>query len=145
MTSKREGAYCALMAALADASTGLGWFVVRNAPEPVEPEDPYCILRDGKAELEDEATLSVRSWPWADPAALELYAVQKPGQTLEALTDEFVETLEGALEDKTLGGAVDYLEIGPPEIVVDGELGTGPMLAASVIITLYYCSDRASG
>lgn len=139
--AKREPAYQALLAAL---DAGLSWPVTRNSTPPADPADPSVILRDGEAEIED-ATLGVKSWAWSDPAQVELYAQSDAAGALEALAQQLVDQLETALADRTLGGAVDYLEVGPPRMAIEGELGVMPFMAAAVTVTMFYTSAAASG
>lgn len=106
---------------------------------------PVVILRDGDAELEDEPTLGVRSWPWSDPAQVELYAQADRDGALELLAQDLVDRLEAALVDRTLGGTIDFLEVGPPRMAIEGELGVVPFMAATVTVTMFYTSAAASG
>jgi hypothetical protein len=141
--STREPAYQALLAAL---ETGLQpWPVSRNGTAPVELTEPAAILRDGEAEADGEPTLGVRAWPWADPAQVELYAQSDVPGALEAMAQELVDRLEAALADRTLGGVVDWLEVGPPRMAIEGELGVVPFMAAAVTVTMFYTSAAASG
>jgi hypothetical protein len=119
--------------------------VSRNATAPVEPSAPEVILRDGDAEPDGEPTLGVRTWPWADPAQVELYAQSDVPGALEAMAQQLVDRLEEALVDRTLGGKVDFLEVGPPRMAIEGELGTVPFMAATVTVTMFYTSAAASG
>lgn len=87
----------------------------------------------------------MRSWPWSDPAQVELYAQSDRPGALELLAQDLVDRLEEALVDRTLGGAVDFLEVGPPRMSIEGELGVAPFMAAAVTVTLFYTSAAASG
>jgi hypothetical protein len=139
--SVREAAYQALLAAL---RAGLPMEVARNRPAPFEVEEPCCGLTDGEAELVDE-TLGVRRYAFADPARLELYLQTHLDDRRERFVDEWVGMVETALADRTLGRAVDWLEISPPGKSVEGVDDAVPLAAATLTITLHYCSTRASG
>lgn len=140
----REQAYQALLKALTTALEP--WPVQRNGTGPQDiAGGPVAILRDGEADLEEEPTLGVRTWPWADPATVELYAQPGAEGDAEALLEELVSRLEAGLADRTLGGTVDFLEVGRPSLVLDDPLGVGQLMAGTVTVTLYYTSAAASG
>ena len=147
MTNTRAAARAALDLALRDGVPSRNW-LERNAAGPQEAGElgvPLLILRDGEAEPDDEPTLGVRSFPWADTLTVEIHALTETAMEAVELVDTIIAELEAALADRQLGGAVDFLEVGQPQPVIADEIGVPPLLAATVPITLYYTSDRASG
>ena len=82
---------------------------------------------------------------WADTLTVEIHALTETAMEAVELVDTIIAELEAALADRQLGGAVDFLEVGQPQPVIADEIGVPPLLAATVPITLYYTSDRASG
>lgn len=116
MTSKREQALRGLFSCL---QTGMGKAVGgRNEILPTKiPSIGLIILRDGDMG-EPEITLSPTRYHYRHVAEIEVL-VQKPRSTDrdKDLDDLLVKLGTVIITDVTIGGAVDYLSIGPSEFI----------------------------
>lgn len=136
MPSQREAILSALFETLRTNQTAS---VRRNEvlPEKV-PVAGLVIVRDGEPG-EPEILLSPVSYLWRHRATLDV-AVGAPTAAerdiaLDALLIAIGETLE---TDRTLGGLVDFLEIGPPSFEIVPIEGAAPLKGAVVPVLLHY-------
>ena len=138
--SQRESAIGALFAVLRQLS--LGTTVKRNAalPERVS-EHAMAILRDGEMG-EPEVSLSPLTYPWQHQVAIELFVANADAAAGDARIDGLLTELAGLIEaDRTLGGVVEYAEIGSPkfdELAPDGSSG---IKACLLPVVLHYSSN----
>ena len=138
--SQRESAIGALFAVLRQLS--LGTTVKRNAalPERVS-EHAMAILRDGEMG-EPEVSLSPLTYHWQHQVAIELFVANADAAAGDARIDGLLTELAGLIEaDRTLGGVVEYAEIGSPkfdELAPDGSSG---IKACLLPVVLHYSSN----
>ncbi len=138
--SQRESAIGALFAVLGQLS--LGTTVKRNAtlPERVS-EHAMAILRDGEMG-EPEVSLSPLTYHWQHQVAIELFVANADASARDARMDGLLTELAGLIEaDRTLGGVIEYAEIGAPkfdELAPDGSSG---IKACLLPVVLYYSSS----
>jgi len=138
--SQRESAIGALFAVLGQLS--LGTTVKRNAalPERVS-EHAMAILRDGEMG-EPEVSLSPLTYHWQHQVAIELFVANADAAARDARIDGLLTELAGLIEaDRTLGGVVEYAEIGSPkfdELAPDGSSG---IKACLLPVVLHYSSN----
>ncbi len=138
--SQRESAIGALFAVLGQLS--LGTTVKRNAalPERVS-EHAMAILRDGEMG-EPEVSLSPLTYHWQHQVAIELFVANADAAARDARMDGLLTELAGLIEaDRTLGGVVEYAEIGSPkfdELAPDGSSG---IKACLLPVVLHYSSN----
>ncbi len=138
--SQRESAIGALFAVLGQLS--LGTAVKRNAalPERVS-EHAMAILRDGEMG-EPEVSLSPLTYHWQHQVAVELFVADADAAARDARMDGLLTELAGLIEaDRTLGGVVEYAEIGSPkfdELAPDGSSG---IKACLLPVVLHYSSS----
>lgn len=134
--TKRESALRALEACL---STIVGATVKRNDPLPtMAPAGGLIILRDGEPG-EPVVTLSPATWSWEHQAEIEVI-VQKGAKTARITgLDDLLAAIGATLAaDRTLGGAVDHAQPGPPRVADIAIEGAASIKAASVTITLFF-------
>ncbi len=138
--SQRESAIGALFAVLGQLS--LGTTVKRNAvlPERVS-EHAMAILRDGEMG-EPEVSLSPLTYHWQHQVAIELFVADTDAAARDARMDGLLTELAGLIEaDRTLGGVIEYAEIGSPkfdELAPDGSSG---IKACLLPVVLHYSSS----
>lgn len=110
-------------------------------PERV-PAAGLVILRDGEPG-EPEVTLSPLEYHWRHRAELEA-VVQ--GADRDALFDELCAAIAAVLAaDRTLGGACDWAEPGPPRPVDLAVEGAAALKAAVIPVTLHYSTADPLG
>ena len=138
--SQRENAIGALFALLGQLS--LGTMVKRNAalPERVS-EHAMAILRDGEMG-EPEVSLSPLTYHWQHQVAIELLVAEPDASARDARMDGLLMELAMLIEaDRTLGGVIDYAEIGPPKFDELAPDGTGGIKACLLPVVLHYSSS----
>jgi hypothetical protein len=141
--SQRESAIGALFAVLGQLSLGMsGTTVKRNAALPERVADQaMAILRDGEMG-EPEVSLSPLTYHWQHQVAIELFVADPDASTRDARMDGLLTELATLIEaDRTLGGVVEYAEIGAPkfdELAPDGSSG---IKACLLPVVLHYSSS----
>ncbi len=137
--SQRENAIGALFAVLGQLS--LGAKVKRNAALPERVSDQaMAILRDGEMG-EPEVTLSPLTCHWQHQVAIELFVADPDAAVRDARMDGLLVELAALIEaDRTLGGVIEYAEIGPPKFDELGPDGTGGIKACLLPVVLHYSS-----
>ena len=136
MPSKREQVLAALFAQL---ETGLPATVRRNEalPERV-PAEGLVILRDGDPG-EPDVTLNPRTEFYQHRVELEALMIQPRADGGEAALDTLVQEIGTALAlDPSLGGLVENLRLGAPEIGTLAIEGAAPIRTARLILTVEY-------
>lgn len=138
--SQRESAIGALFAVLGQLS--LGTTVKRNAALPERVSDhAMAILRDGEMG-EPEVSLSPLTYHWQHQVTIELFVTDPDANSRDARMDGLLAELSVLIEaDRTLGGVIEYAEIGPPkfdELAPDGSSGIKACLLPMV---LHYSSS----
>ncbi len=138
--SAREVAIAALAAKLGT----LAATVMRGEVLPAAvPDEGLVIVRDGDAG-EPEATLSPLSYLFHHRAEIEVVVAAATGEARAAALDALLAAIAAMIEgDRTLNGAVEWAEPGPPEIVEIASEGAAPLKAARVPVTLVYSSPSA--
>lgn len=139
MASKREQALSALLDRL-KAVTGAT--VLRNEalPERV-PAGGLIVLRDGDPGA-PEAVLSPLAYHFRHGAEIEAYVQAAPAASRDAAMDDLLVAIGAAVAiDRTLGGAVDYVEMGAPELSEEAVEGAAAIKRASVTAWLHYASS----
>lgn len=134
--TKREAALQALEACL---STVAGATVKRNDPLPTAaPSGGLIILRDGEPGS-PFVTLSPPTWSWEHQAEVEVIVQKAPKSARIAGLDDLLSAIGSTLaSDRTLGGAVDHCEPGPPRSADIAVEGAASIRAASVTVTLFF-------
>lgn len=138
--SQRESAIGALFAVLGQLS--LGTTVKRNAALPERVSDhAMAILRDGEMG-EPEVSLSPVTYHWQHQVAIEIFVADPDASERDKRMDELLVELAALIEaDRTLGGVIEYAEIGPPkfdELAPDGVSG---IKACLLPVVLHYSSS----
>jgi len=136
MPSQREAILAALFETL---RVNLTASVRRNEalPEKVSSTG-LVIVRDGEPG-EPEVLLSPVSYLWRHRAPLDVVVGGGSQAERDAALDSLLTAIGAALEqDRTLGGLVDYLEIGPPSFEVVPIEGAAPVKGAVVPVILHY-------
>ena len=138
--SQRENAIGALFAVLGQLS--LGTMVKRNAALPERIADhAMAILRDGEMG-EPEVSLSPLTYHWQHQVAIELFVADPDAAARDARMDGLLTDLATLIEaDRTLGGAIEYAEIGPPKFDELAPDGTGGIKACLLPVVLHYSSS----
>ncbi|PUE42419.1 acyl-CoA transferase [Limnohabitans sp. Bal53] len=138
--SQRENAIGALFAVLGQLS--LGATVRRNAALPERVSDQaMAILRDGEMG-EPEVTLSPLTYHWQHQVAIELFVAEPDASARDARMDGLLVELATLIEaDRTLGGVIEYAEIGPPKFDELAPDGTSGIKACLLPVVLYYSSS----
>ena len=138
--SQRENAIGALFAVLGQLS--LGATVRRNAALPERVSDQaMAILRDGEMG-EPEVTLSPLTYHWQHHVAIELFVADPDAAVRDARMDGLLMELATLIEaDRTLGGVIEYAEIGPPKFDELGPDGTSGIKACLLPVVLHYSSS----
>jgi hypothetical protein len=137
--SQREIAIGALFAVLGQLS--LGTTVKRNAALPERIADhAMAILRDGEMG-EPEVSLSPLTYHWQHQVAIELFVADPDAAARDARMDGLLTELASLIEaDRTLGGIVEYAEIGPPKFDELAPDGTSGIKACLLPVVLHYSS-----
>lgn len=137
--SQRENAIGALFAVLGQLS--LGSTVKRNAALPERVSDQaMAILRDGEMG-EPEVSLSPLTYHWQHQVAIELFVADPDARARDARMDGFLVELATLIEaDRTLGGVIEYAEIGPPKFDELAPDGTSGIKACLLPVVLHYSS-----
>ena len=138
--SQRESAIGALFAVLGQLS--LGVMTKRNASLPERlSEHAMAVLRDGEMG-EPEVSLSPVTYHWQHQVAIELFVADPDSRERDKRMDELLVELAFLIEaDRTLGGVIEYAEIGPPkfdELAPDGVSG---IKACLLPVVLHYSSS----
>ena len=137
--SQRENAIGAVFALLGQLT--LGTTVKRNAalPERIAAH-AMAILRDGEMG-EPEVSLSPLTYHWQHQVAIELFVADPDASAREARMDGLLVELATLIElDRTLGGQVEYAEIGPPKFDELAPDGTSGIKACLLPVVLHYSS-----
>ena len=137
--SQRENAIGALFAVLGQLS--LGATVKRNAALPERVSDQaMAILRDGEMG-EPEVSLSPLTYHWQHQVAIELFVADPDASARDARMDGLLVELATLIEaDRTLGGVIEYAEIGPPKFDELAPDGTSGIKACLLPVVLHYSS-----
>ena len=137
--SQRENAIGALFAVLGQLS--LGATVKRNAALPERVSDQaMAILRDGEMG-EPEVSLSPLTHHWQHQVAIELFVADPDASARDARMDGLLVELATLIEaDRTLGGVIEYAEIGPPKFDELAPDGSGGIKACLLSVVLHYSS-----
>ena len=137
--SQRENAIGALFAVLGQLS--LGTTVKRNAALPERiAEHAMAILRDGEMG-EPEVSLSPLTYHWQHQVAIELFVADPDAAARDSRMDGVLTELATLIEaDRTLGGAVEYAEIGQPKFDELAPDGTSGIKACLLPVVLHYSS-----
>ena len=137
--SQRENAIGALFAVLSQLS--LGATVKRNAALPERVSDQaMAILRDGEMG-EPEVSRSPLTYHWQHQVAIELFVADSDASARDARMDDLLVELATLIEaDRTLGGVIEYAEIGPPKFDELAPDGTGGIKACLLPVVLHYSS-----
>ena len=138
--SQREVAIGALFDVLGQLS--LAATVKRNAALPERIADhAMAILRDG--EMGDpDVSLSPLMYYWQHQVAIELFVAEPDASARDARMDGLLMELAMLIEaDRTLGGVIDYAEIGPPKFDELAPDGTGGIKACLLPVVLHYSSS----
>ena len=138
--SQRENAIAALFAVLGQLS--LGATVKRNAALPERVSDQaMAILRDGEMG-EPDVSLSPLTYHWQHQVAIELFVADPDASERDARMDGLLVELAALIElDRTLGGFVEYAEIGPPKFDELAPEGTSGIKACLLPLVLHYSSS----
>lgn len=141
--SQRENAIGALFAVLGQLSVGtLGTTVKRNAALPERIADhAMAILRDGEMG-EPEVSLSPLTYHWQHQVAIELFVADPDASARDARMDGLLTELASLIEaNRTLGGVIEYAEIGPPKFDELAPDGTSGIKACLLPVVLHYSSS----
>ncbi len=138
--SQRESAIGAMFGVLGQLS--LGTVVKRNAALPERVSDhAMAILRDGEMG-EPEVSLSPLTYHWQHQVVIELFVADPDASARDARMDGLLSELATLIEaDRTLGGVIEYAEIGAPkfdELAPDGSSG---LRACLLPVVLHYSSS----
>jgi len=140
--SQRENAIGALFAVLGQLSLGTsGATVKRNAALPERIADhAMAILRDGEMG-EPEVSLSPLTYHWQHQVAIEVFVADSDASARDTRMDGLLVELATLIEaDRTLGGVIEYAEIGPPKFDELAPDGTSGIKACLLPVVLYYGS-----
>lgn len=140
--SQRENAIGALFVLLGQLSLGTsGATVKRNAALPERIADhAMAILRDGEMG-EPEVSLSPLTYHWQHQVAIELFVADPDAAARDSRMDGVLTELATLIEaDRTLGGAVEYAEIGPPKFDELAPEGASGIKACLLPVVLHYSS-----
>ena len=141
--SQRENAIGALFVLLGQLSLGTsGTTVKRNATLPERVADhAMAILRDGEMG-EPEVSLSPLTYHWQHQVAIELFVADPDASARDARMDGLLTELASLIEaDRTLGGVIEYAEIGPPKFDELAPDGTSGIKACLLPVVLHYSSS----
>jgi hypothetical protein len=141
--SQRENAIGALFVLLGQLSLGTsGTTVKRNAALPERVADhAMAILREGEMG-EPEVSLSPLTYHWLHQVAIELFVADPDPAARDARMDGLLTELASLIEaDRTLGGVIEYAEIGPPKFDELAPDGTSGIKACLLPVVLHYSSS----
>ena len=138
--SQRESAIGALFAVLGQLS--LGVMTKRNASLPERlSEHAMAVLRDGEMG-EPEVSLSPLTYHWQHQVAIEIFVADPDASERDKRMDGLLVELAALIEaDRTLGGVIEYDDIGPTkfdELAPDGVSG---IKACLLPVVLHYSSS----
>nr|WP_281721244.1 hypothetical protein [Nitrosomonas nitrosa] len=136
MSSRRESILSALFETLRSTLTAS---VRRNEalPEKV-PSTGLVVLRDGEPG-EPEILLSPLSYLWRHRAPVDVVVGGATQAERDAALDTLLTSIGSVLDaNRTLGGLVDWLEIGPPSFEIVPIEGAAPIKGAVVPVILHY-------
>jgi hypothetical protein len=138
--SARETALAALLAqitASAAARPAPKPVVLRNEAYPVAlPPGGLVVLRDGETALA-EPILSPLRWHIEQEAQVEVVVAGNTAAARAAALDALLVALAaGIAANRTLGGAVEYAEVGPADLEDVEFEGAAPLRAARFNVTL---------
>jgi len=135
--TRREAALQALESRL---KTIAGVTVRRNDPVPASvPQGGLINLHDGEPGLPAVVTLSPATWSWEHQAELDVIVQKAPATARAASLDDLLAAIGAALAgDRTLGGAVNHAEPGPPRATDTAIEGAAALKGASVTVTLFF-------
>lgn len=138
--SQRESAIGALFAVLGQMS--LGVMTKRNASLPERlSEHAMAVLRDGEMG-EPEVSLSPVTYHWQHQVAIELFVADPDASERDKRMDGLLVELAALIEaDRTLGGVVEYSEIGPPKFDELARDGSSGIKACLLPVVLHYSSS----
>ncbi|MFN3076656.1 MAG: acyl-CoA transferase [Alphaproteobacteria bacterium] len=142
MTTKREHALSTLINCLG----GIGGVVVeRNSALPVQvPPAGRIIVRDGDPGDPEIFLGQPPAYEWTHTVPVDVLTQKADSGNRVAQLDGLLATIGVRLTaDRTLGGVVDHLEVGPPEILDEHAFGSAPVRGATVVVTLTYISAGA--
>jgi hypothetical protein len=136
MSSRREAILAALHELLL---VTLAATVRRNEALPEKlPSTGLVVLRDGEPG-EPEVLLSPVSYLWRHRAPLDVVVGGATQADRDAALDTLLITIGSVLNaNRTLGGLVDYLEIGPPSFEIVPIEGAAPIKGTVVPVILHY-------
>ena len=141
--SQRESAIGALFAVLGQLSLGTsGTTVKRNTSLPERMSDhAMAILRDGEMG-EPEVSLSPLTYHWQHQVAVELFVADPDASERDKRMDELLVELAALIDaDRTLGGVIEYADIGPPKFDELAPDGSGGIKACLLPVVLHYSSN----
>jgi len=141
--SQRENAIGALFVLLGQLSLGTsGTTVKRNAALPERlAEHAMAILRDGEMG-EPDVSLSPLTYHWQHQVVIELFVADPDAAVRDARMDGLLTELASLIEaDRSLGGVVEYAEIGPPKFDQLAPDGTSGIKACLLPVVLHYSSS----
>jgi hypothetical protein len=141
--SQRENAIGALFVLLGQLSLGTsGTTVKRNATLPERVADhAMAILRDGEMG-EPEVSLSPLTYHWQHQVAIELFVADPDASARDVRMDGLLTELASLIEaDRTLGGVIEYAEIGSPKFDELAPDGTSGIKACLLPVVLHYSSS----
>ena len=138
--SQRENAIGAVFAVLGQLS--LVTMVKRNAALPERIADhAMAILRDGEMG-EPEVSLSPLTYHWQHQVVIELFVAEPDASAQDTRMDGLLMELAALIEvDRTLGGVIEFAEIGPPKFDELAPDGTGGIKACLLPVVLHYSSS----
>ena len=144
--SSRETVLRALLAKIKASVPGAADVMREPLKGQEVPRAGLVIQADGEAELLEEL-LSVRVWTWRRDATAEIYVKADEDSDWRARLDKLVRDLGAALlADRTLGGAVDHVQTGSPQIGQEDVTGFPGWASALLPISLWYdTADPADG
>ena len=140
--SQRENAIGALFVLLGQLSLGTsGATVKRNAALPDRiAGHAMAILRDGEMG-EPEVSLSPLTYHWQHQVAIELFVADPDASARDARMDGLLVELATLIDiDRTLGGQIEYAEIGTPKFDELAPDGTTGIKACLLPVILHYSS-----
>lgn len=139
MPSRREDILVALTVALV---AGLSAAVRRNEPLPEKlPAGGLVTLRDGELG-EPEILLSPLSYIWRHRAIVEAMVSGGTAASRDGALDGLLIAIGDAIAGApTLGGLVDWIEIGPASFETLAVEGGAPLKGATIPITLHYATS----
>lgn len=138
--SQRENAIGALFALLGKLS--LGATVKRNAALPERVTDQaMAILRDGEMG-EPDVSLSPLTYHWQHQVTIELFVADPDTAARHVRMDGLLVELAALIDlDRTLGGVIEYAEIGSPKFDELAPDGTSGIKACLLPVILHYSSS----